>query len=104
MGFCLIVAHFAPSQRTATSIILLTLFIPSFFLTGLILPLDKSSLPKRLSSFGIPGTHYIIISRGVALKALTIDSLWPEAITLVMMGLIAVVASIFIFSKKVYRG
>lgn len=104
MGFCLIVAHFAPSQRTATSIILLTLFIPSFFLTGLILPVDKSSLFNQLSSYGVPGTHYIVISRGVALKSLTLDSLWPEALTLVMMGVVAVTVSIFIFTKKVYRG
>jgi ABC-2 type transport system permease protein len=29
MGFCLIVAHFVASQRTATSVVLLTLFIPA---------------------------------------------------------------------------
>ena len=104
MGFCLVVAHFTPSQRTATSVILLTLFIPSFFLTGLLLPLDESSFANQLTSFGLPGTHFIIISRGVALKALSITSLWPEALTLAMMGLIAVIASIRLFTKKIYRG
>ena len=37
MGFCLLIANFVRNQRTVTTIVLLSLFIPSFFLTGLIL-------------------------------------------------------------------
>src|SRR5256885_15000943 len=101
MGFCMIVAHFVPTQRTATSIILLMLFIPSFFQTGLSFPLDKSSTGTILYAYSLPGTHYIIISRGIMLKALTLDSLWPQASALFVMGVLAVIVSIVLFNKKI---
>ena len=100
MGFCLVIANFVRNQRTVTTIVLLSLFIPSFFLTGLILPVDKSSLASQGMAFSIPSTHYIIIARGLALKGITLAELWPEALTLFGMGLIAVTASVLVFSKK----
>ncbi len=101
MGFCMIIAHFVASQRTVTPIILLTLFIPSFFLTGLILPTDKNSFVSQAMAFGLPSTHYIVISRSVALKGVGLSAVLPDALTLLGMGLIAVVASVVLFSKKV---
>ncbi len=100
MGFCLLVTRFIASQRTATSIVMLALFIPSFFLTGLILPVDKSSLISRAIAFALPATHFIVISRGIALKALSLSDLWYEALVLFGMGLSAVIVSIFLFTKK----
>lgn len=100
MGFCLFIANYVPSQRTVTSIVLLTLFIPSFFLSGLILPIDKSSFLSEALAFSLPSTHYIVISRGVALKGVTLVELWPEALALAGMAFIALAASILSFSKK----
>jgi ABC-2 type transport system permease protein len=104
MGFSMVVAHFVSSQRAVTSAILLSLFIPSFFMTGLILPVDQSSPVSQAMSFGLPATHYIIISRGVALKGLHLDALVPEALVMLAMGTIAMLVSILLFTKKVYRG
>lgn len=101
MGFCLVAAHFVASQRTATSVVLLTLFIPSFFQTGLSFPIDKSSVMSLLISYSLPGTHFIILSRGIMLKGLTIDALWIEAIVLCVMGVCAVIASTLLFKKKI---
>ncbi len=100
LAFCMFIANFVPSQRTVTSIVLLTLFIPSFFLTGLILPVDKTSLVSEVLAFGIPSTHYIMISRGITLKGVTMAELWPEALILLGMGVAATLASLRSFSKK----
>ena len=103
MAFGLIVAHFVPTQRTAITITLLTIFIPSFFLTGLILPVDPESLSSQVLAFVLPATHYIEISRGIALRGLSLDYLWPQAVTLLMMGVGGVLISIILFHKKVVR-
>ena len=101
MGFSMFVASFVASQRAVPAIILLTLFIPSFFLTGLLLPIDRSSFFSEALAFALPSTHFIVISRGVALKGVALPDLWPEALTLFMMGLLAITATIALFSKKV---
>jgi ABC-2 type transport system permease protein len=103
MAFSLIVAHFVPTQRTAITITLLTIFIPSFFLTGLIIPVDTASLSSQLLAFALPSTHYIEISRGIALKGLSMAQLWPQTATLFMMGIGGVLISTILFHKKVAR-
>lgn len=102
MGFGMLVAHFVPSQRAVTSVILLTLFIPSFFMTGLLLPIDQGSIFSKYISLGMPATHYIVISRGISLKALPLDALYSEALALLLMGFLAITASITLFSKKIH--
>lgn len=103
MAFSLIVAHFVPTQRTAITITLLTIFIPSFFLTGLILPVDKESLSSQVLAFVLPATHYIQISRGIMLKGLSMAYLWPQAAVLLMMGIGGVLIGMILFGKKVGR-
>lgn len=101
MSFCLLVAQFISSQRTATSIVLLALFIPSFFLTGLIIPVDKSSRFTQAASLALPSTHFITISRGIALKGVSFDHLWFEILALLVMGLLGTSASVIAFRKKI---
>nr|MBN1228270.1 ABC transporter permease [Anaerolineae bacterium] len=100
MGFCLFIANFIRSQRAVSAIILLALFIPSFFLTGLILPVDKSSIISAALAYAMPSTHYIVITRGIALKGVGLADLQTEALALFGMGLFAVFASLKVFSKK----
>ena len=100
MGYCLILANFISSQRATTSLVLLTLFIPSFFLTGLTFPIDKSSTGSWLTAQALPTTHFITISRAVMLKALGVADLLPDVTILGVGGALSLVVSILLFSKK----
>jgi ABC-2 type transport system permease protein len=100
MGYCLLLANFISSQRATTSLVLLTLFIPSFFLTGLTFPIDKSSTGSWLTAQALPTTHFITISRAVMLKALGVADLLPDVTILGVGGALSLVVSILLFSKK----
>jgi ABC-2 type transport system permease protein len=100
MGYCLILANFISSQRATTTLVLLTLFIPSFFLTGLTFPIDESSFGSWLTAQAMPTTHFITISRAVMLKALGIADLLPEVTILAVGGALSLAASILLFNKK----
>lgn len=101
MGMCLLISNFTSSQQTATVVILLMFFMPSFFQSGLFLPVDQSSFISVLSSGFQPATYFVTISRWIALRSAGPGLLWREALTLVGMGLVAISASIFLFKKKV---
>jgi ABC-2 type transport system permease protein len=101
MGACLFVSNFTNSQQTATVVILLAFFMPSFFQSGLWLPVDTSSPVSTLSSYMLPSTHFMTISRWIALRASGPDVLWREVLMLVGMGLSSLAASVFLFKKKV---
>ncbi len=101
MGLSLVLANFIRNQQTAMLVMLLVSFVPSFFLSGLIHPIDTSSARSLLISNSLPTTHFIAIGRGVFLKGLSIPQLAQPVLALSAMGLIALVFSVLTFRKQV---
>jgi ABC-2 type transport system permease protein len=98
-GFSLLVANVVKSQQTAMLVVILVFFVPSFFLAGLILPVDTSSLFSSLTAFALPATHFIVIARGVFLKGLGVADLISPTLILLMMGGGALVFGLALFRK-----
>ena len=100
MGAVVVVASFVRSQQTALFIVLLLFLVPSFFLAGLIMPIETGSVRAWLTSFILPSTHYVEISRVVFLKGLGLGYLLRPALILLGMGLGALAAALALFRKK----
>jgi ABC-2 type transport system permease protein len=100
MGFAILVATFVSSQQAAMLIVLLIFFVPSFFLTGLITPVNPDSLQSQITSLVLPATHYVTISRGMFLKGVGLQELREPAAWLGIMAVASVAASIVVFRKE----
>jgi len=100
MGFSLLVANFARNQQTATFLVLMIFFVPSFFVAGLIAPVDTTNPGSQLVAYVLPTTHFIAISRGVFLKGLGLGPLWLRALFLAVMGLGGLAVSLLLFRKR----
>jgi ABC-2 type transport system permease protein len=101
MGLSMLIASFAPNQQTTMLTVLMIFFVPSFFLSGLILPVNRENLGTLLASFSLPTTHFIAITRGVFLKGLGLADLWPPALSLGGIGSLTLVLSLLFTRKKV---
>jgi ABC-2 type transport system permease protein len=75
--------------------------IPSIFLSGYIFPLD--SMPVFFWYFAkvVPTTWMIDASRGVILRGAGWAELWPNAVALTVMAILALVTSSLTFQKRV---
>ncbi|HEY75790.1 MAG TPA: ABC transporter permease [Thermoflexia bacterium] len=100
MGFSLFIANFTRSQQTTMLLVLTVFFAPSFFIAGLIAPVDIRDLVSRLIAYSLPATHFITISRSVFLKGLGIGDLWLPALMLLGMGTGGLIVSLLLFRKK----
>jgi drug efflux transport system permease protein len=60
--------------------------VPMIYLSGLIFPIENMPWLFQTGSYVIPVRYYGIILRGVFLKGSGIAMLWPEALTLLLMG------------------
>jgi len=100
MGFSLFIANFTRSQQTTMLLVLTVFFAPSFFIAGLIAPVDIRNLGSRLIAYSLPATHFITISRSVFLKGLGIGDLWFPALLLLGMGIGGLIISLLLFRKK----
>lgn len=101
LGETLLLSSFLTSQGTAMRVILLIFFLPSFFMAGIILPIDSRSGIAQAASFVLPATQYVQMSRGVFLKQMGIPELLYQAIYLLALGTIPTVLSMLMFKKQV---
>lgn len=99
-GVSLLISSRISSQQTAMLLVMLIFFVPSFFLAGLIDPIDRTSPVAVLLSQPLPATHYIAIARGIFLKGVGLETLLQPASMLLVMGLTALVVSALAFRKK----
>ena len=98
LGLSMLFSSFMSTQSTALRAIMLLFLVPSFFLSGLLLPIDPAS---RLVSDGLPATHFVAISRAVFLKGLGLRPLGMETFLLLAAGTVAVALTMVFFRKRV---
>jgi ABC-2 type transport system permease protein len=101
MGATTVIANFVRSQQTAMFIVLLIFIVPGFFLAGLINPVSHTSLIPMLTSYALPNTHFVEISRTVFLKGLGLAYLVQPALVLLGMGLGALLLALLTFRKRI---
>jgi len=87
-------------SQNKTQVILTAFFInlPMVLLSGAITPLESMPLFFRTVAQFNPLSHFIIINRGILLKGVGLDVLWPHALLLMFFALI-----IFSLSSRRYR-
>lgn len=101
MGFSLVVSTWLKSQQTALFTVMMVFFVPSFFLTGLLFPIDRTDAGNWLSAVILPATHYITIARGIFLKGTGIKFLVFPVMALMITGTLALLISVAAFKKRV---
>lgn len=101
LGETMFFASFLTSQGTAMRIIMLIFFIPSFFMAGIILPIDTRSGIAQVASFFLPATQFVQMTRGVFLKAMDVPALFTQAAYLLALGCVPMILSILAFRKQV---
>jgi ABC-type multidrug transport system permease subunit len=100
-GLALLAANFVKSQQAAMLIMILVFFIPSFFLTGLIVPVDTSSPVMAIVSGSLPASHYVVLARGVFLKGLPLTEFASPIAILLVIGIATLTLSLAIFKKRI---
>ena len=89
----------AQSQQAARISALLVFLFPGFFLSGILIPLSAMGVMK-LEAYMMPTTHYVLISRGLFIKGVGLDVLWPWAAALMLIGIGALALSLLLFKKQ----
>jgi len=86
LGVGVYVSTIADSMRTAMIAAIFISLMPSILLSGFVFPLENMPVAVRILSYFFPGRYFVTAIRGIYLKAVGIEVLWPEAILLVLFG------------------
>ncbi|HUG53931.1 MAG TPA: ABC transporter permease [Vicinamibacteria bacterium] len=86
LGLGLLVSTLVRTQQQAMMLAAFTVMLPMVYLSGLIFPIENMPPAVQYITYAIPVRYYATIIRGVFLRGSGIDVLWPQALTLFVMG------------------
>lgn len=101
LGQGLLISVTSENQLQAFQLAMLTTFLPSFLLSGFVFSIYLMPLPLQIVSYIVPARYLVTISKGIYLKGLGMDYLWPSALMLTVAATFFVVMPIKKFVKKI---
>ncbi|MBU0702380.1 MAG: ABC transporter permease [Chloroflexi bacterium] len=100
VGMALFIGSLVRSQQTATVVALFIFFVPGFFLTGMIDPIDTTDLLGAAFSYALPSTHFVTICRAIFLKGATLAEMYRPAMALLTLSAIWMGLGTLTFKKR----
>jgi ABC-2 type transport system permease protein len=96
----LFISVIARNQLEADQMAVLTTFLPAFILSGSIFAIRQMPVALQVASYLVPATYLVTISKGIYLKGIGLDILWPDALALGLFATVFLLASGRKFVKK----
>ena len=75
-------------------------FLPSIYLSGLLFPIEGMPRGAQLLASVIPLTYYLRVVRGIVLKGIGLEYLWPDLLPLAAFGAIVFTLAVLRFRKQ----
>ncbi len=90
LAFGLLISTIAETQQVAFQLALLTSYLPTLMLSGFIFPI--SSMPQALQNVTtiVPAKYFLTALRGVVLKGVGVEVLWPQLAALSVFAVVIV--------------
>jgi ABC-2 type transport system permease protein len=77
-------------------------FMPSIYLSGLLFPIEGMPRAAQWLAQVIPLTYYLRVVRGIVLKGIGLEYLWPQLLPLILFGAVVFTLSVLKFRKQLY--
>jgi ABC-2 type transport system permease protein len=88
--------------NTQQEAMLTTMFtiMPSIFLSGFFFPLAAMPQVLQIISYVVPLRYFLIIARGIVLKGVGVEAIYPEVIALSIFAVVIMSAAAIRFRKR----
>jgi ABC-2 type transport system permease protein len=99
LGIGLLISTISRNQQQAM-VISMFFMTPTMILSGFIFPIENMPKMIQLFTYLVPLRYYLVIIRGLFLKGVGLAALWPETVSLLVLGLVILGLSVLRFRKK----
>jgi len=86
LGLGLLVSTLARTQQQAMMITAFVFIMPQIYLSGFIFPIQNMPRAFQLATYAVPLRYYVTVLRGVFLKGVGLEVLWPEGLAMLGLG------------------
>lgn len=96
----MLISIITKSQLLASQLALTVTVLPAFLLSGFIFPLENMPAPIQAVSHVVVARYFVNILRGIYLKDVGLEILWPQALFLLAFAALILSLSVLKFKKK----
>jgi ABC-2 type transport system permease protein len=100
LGLGLFVSTISRTQQQAMLTAIFFFMLPMIFFSGFVFPIQNMPQIIQYVTYVIPLRYFFVIVRGLFLKGVGIDTLWPQALALLIFGSVILSLSVIRFQKK----
>jgi ABC-2 type transport system permease protein len=100
LGLGLLISTVVKNQQQAMMAAAFLAMLPMVYLSGLIFPIENMPPAIQVVTYAVPLRYYAEIIRGVFLRGSGLEMLWPEALSLLVMGLAILTVAALRFRKR----
>jgi ABC-2 type transport system permease protein len=100
LGLGLFVSTISDTQQQAMMTATFFFMMPMMYLSGFIFPIENMPAAIQPLTFLIPLRYFVIILRGIFLKGVGLETLWPQALALFAWGTIILTLAVMRSSKR----
>jgi ABC-2 type transport system permease protein len=100
LSFGLFISTIAKTQQQAMMATFL-FFAPFVLLSGFMFPIDNMPKFFQWATLINPLRHFLVIIRGIFLKGMGLDTLWPQEAALLTLGIMFLTFSVMRFKKNI---
>ena len=88
LGLGLLVSTLARTQQQAMMISTFVFMMPQIYLSGFVFPIQNMPDPFQWITYAIPLRYYVTVLRGVFLKGVGLEVLWPQGLAMLSIGVV----------------
>lgn len=100
LGLGLFISTISATQQQAMMTAMFFVMMPMMFLSGFVFPIENMPRAVQWFTYLLPLRYYFTIIRGVFLRGVGMDVLWPQALGLLVFGTGVLTVSVARFQKR----
>jgi ABC-2 type transport system permease protein len=100
LGLGLFVSTISSTQQQAMMTATFFLLLPMVFLSGFVFPIENMPAAIQPVTYLIPLRYFLVIVRGIFMKGVGLETLWPSALALLASGIIILTIATLRSSKR----
>jgi drug efflux transport system permease protein len=100
LGLGLFISTISDTQQQAMMTATFFFLTPMIYLSGFIFPIENMPRPIQYATYLIPLRYFLVIVRGIFLKGIGLDLLWPQAAAMAAWGVVVLALAVMRSRKR----
>jgi ABC-2 type transport system permease protein len=84
----------------ASQLAMVSTFIPAFLLSGFAFAIANMPLVVRAITRIVPARYFVALVKGIFLRGVGLEALWPDALFLLVFAIVVIAAAIRLTRKR----